>query len=153
MIVCDLDRVAEDMGSHFRAHEANTYCAYCDCGEKLTQEMAVCPGCLEPVVWLNSKKWKRLHGSPTMRMRELTAIEPETPSGRYLVSRARVPGFKNESEAQEWRIANKALGTSVMREIVDYCHQDKGGRGLVKHAINLALKRAGDVSEEMEVIG
>ena len=78
-IVVDLDQVAEEMEGVGMRKDALT--ARCECGASLTQEDNACPDCTLPVVWLNSRVWKKLYGDPRDYLRKLDGegLKAETP--------------------------------------------------------------------------
>jgi hypothetical protein len=73
------------------------------------------------------------------------------------MTRARKSGFKNRTEAERWAVARRSLSEERLQEIVDACFKSGDrGRGLIRHAINWALKEAEESasgSMEAEVIG
>lgn len=149
----DLKRMAQEMGLHFRqvpASEHTNYCPYCDA--EITQFMSECPNpeCGRPVVWHHSKAWKNLYGSPTHKVRTLRAIMPSDAAGKYLMARAKQPGFKNKNEAERWESAAAVLSQEVLRGTVEYCARNTSGRGLIKYALNVATKHAGDMPAASE---
>lgn len=157
-VVFDLRDIARELGAHFNQVLESEHYAWCDCGERVGQTDATCPGCGLPVVWRNSRTWKELYGSPTAAVRRLRSIMPTDEAGKYLMRRAREPGFKSAVEAEEWAALTSVLSTHQLTEVVDYCAQKTRGRGLIKYVLNAAKKKAekmpaADQETEWEVIG
>ena len=126
-VVFDLDRIADDLGSHFEGSRAEEYTAICPvCNEEVPQDVDECEVCGEPVVWKNSKLWKRKFGSPTVAIRNLDIIEPREPAGKLICKRAGIDGFANKSEAKRWGRCIRHLGQEKMIEIVEICAKSVG---------------------------
>jgi len=142
-IVFDLKDIARELGAHYGQMPESEHFAWCpDCGERIEQDMDRCPGCLMPVVWKNSRVWKNHYGSPTAAVRRYRAIMPQDEAGRYLMKRAKQPGFKDCTEAERWNEVVDVLGQGELRELVDYCAEKTRSRGLIRYVLNAAQKKA-----------
>jgi len=140
-VVFDLDRLADDLGSHFEGSRAEEYTAICPiCNEEVPQDVDRCEICGEPVVWKNSKLWKRKFGSPTVAIRKLDIVKPKGAPGRLICRRAGIDGFANKSEAKRWDKCVRGVGAKKMMEIIDVCSKSTKGRGILSYAMNWAEK-------------
>jgi hypothetical protein len=138
----DLSEIGAELGSHFNKRDLDAYtaqCNYCDCN--VTQRDDECPECGKPVVWLNSKPWKFLHGDPKLRIRELEAVEPTSETGKRLCGACKVMGFANLKEDADWAKAERNYGQAEMLSIIGYATQAKRGRGAMSHALAIARKK------------
>lgn len=153
-LVYDLREIARGLGAHYSQMAEEDHFVWCDeCGARIDQSMAECPGCGVKVVWKNSRKWRDIHGSPTARIRKYRAVMPEDEAGKYLMKRARQPGFKSLSEAGEWEELVNVLDQEELLEIVENCARKTRGRGLIKYALNAANKRAESLPSPWEDSG
>lgn len=143
----DLDEIAAELGEHFNKYDMDDYTAQCTlCGEDVDQTMNECPSCNLPVVWFNSRVWERLHGSPRLRRQELELVKPTGEIGKLLCSKARMRGFRNQTEADIVDRAERTLGLKRCRDIVNYVTRDKRGRPAISHAINTFRKAISESS-------
>lgn len=157
-IVLDLAEIAREMGSHFDSIEAETVTGQCPvCAAKgrvvwVAQDQDRCDICSTPVIWKGSKLWQQLYGSPTERLRALTAIPAVTRSGRHLIESAGLQGWHTKTDAEAWAKAVRMFGDPEMIRIADYVLKNKRGEPAIRHAIAIAKKkiRSGKVEGRKE---
>jgi predicted RNA-binding Zn-ribbon protein involved in translation (DUF1610 family) len=143
-VTLDLRDVQEALSGHWSPAMRDEYTGVCTmCGEAVSQRANECPICGIPVVWRNSREWKRLYGSPDACIRLLSVVAPEEPTGVELCKLAGVPGFANQTEADRWRRAAKKLGEKRAAGIARHAAEKRGrGRAAIAYAVNLIEKIA-----------
>ena len=140
-VTLDLTEVRQALGEHYDPVLKDSYPSICPvCEGEVFQDEDECSLCGTPTVWKNSTAWKLLYGPPTAAIRRLSTVEPEDRAGIELCRLAGVTGFANQTEAKRWARAAKKLGHARMLGIARYAAQNKRGRGVIAHGLNLAEK-------------
>lgn len=115
------------------------YTLPCDiCGEPVSQEDDECIVCGAPVVWLHSKTWRRLYGSPEARIRELTRPIPDDDDelGQELLATVGLAGFANISQKRRWDKIRGKVPQAAIREEIEYAMSNTYRRGVLPRVLN-----------------
>lgn len=155
-IILDLADVKDAMGSHWNRSMRDEYTATCECMEQVGQNVDECPFCSRPVVWRNSKLWRRLYGNPATAERLLSVYPPDPDDvvGQELMRTAGAIGFANMTEKKRWDKCRRYLDTDYLRNIIGYCERKttnpganrrpRSRRGIVVFSLNVAEKAVRD---------
>jgi len=152
-IEIDLKRVIEDLGVHFQQTYVGEYTYSCPvCGESIAQTDQKCPVCETPVVWLHSRVWRDLYGSPAAAKRELSVILPQKPAETLALKQLGLRGFANTAEQRRFQDAASLLSDDRIRGMVRYVAQEHRGRAGLQHLINWMKKEAKGTRKSKRVL-
>lgn len=142
-VILDLADVKEALGSHWNPAARDEYVAACPvCDEFLPQTIDECPYCGVPVVWRNSKIWRRMYGNPATveKMLSVYPPDPDDVVGLELMRVSGTTGFANLSELARWNKGRRYLTPAHLRSIIAYCARKTHRRGVLVFALNIIDK-------------
>lgn len=139
--VIEFQKIKNYLGAHYQALDRDSLEDDCICGERVGQDVDKCPHCRIPVIWYGSRVWRRLYGNAAAAEQRLSIIVPDDSRGEYLMRRAKLSGFANETEAKRWERAVRNLNSGTLTRTIDFCARRSNGRGLVAHVLNTTDKQ------------
>lgn len=138
----DLRKIKEEMGEHWTPHNARQIRDYCDCGERVTQDVLDCPSCGVRIIWYGSRVWKDLYGSPDVMVQQLTVRPPTDDAGVYLFEKATLTGFNSQTDEASWKTANRWFTQAELISTIDHAYGTGSRRhGLVRHVLAITNKQ------------
>ena len=143
----DLDTLSKEESNAGYKREDYTY--RCDeCGEEVTQEQDICSGCGRPVVWKNSRTWKKAHGNWQDHMRDPYTADGDAFLHLFMKANEQTPHawteFASARQLKEWNRLIKEIGPAAAIEWIDRIFSyGKRGIVLVKIVMN-SLRKYGE---------
>ena len=146
-LVIDLEHLVNEESNAGYKREDYTY--RCDeCGEEVTQEQDICSGCGRPVVWKNSRTWKKAHGNWQDHMRDPYTADGDAFLHLFMKANEQTPHawteFASARQLKEWNRLIKEIGPAAAIEWIDRIFSyGKRGIVLVKIVMN-SLRKYGE---------